>query len=882
MTSYLYAPKDDYKHRAYWRDLYTVEEAEHLTGLITSARENGVMFYYALSPGLDITYSNPKDIAALKRKLEQVSQFGCSAFALLFDDIEPEMSEADKEVFQSFAHAQVSVTNEIFQHLNQPKFLVCPTQYCSARATPNVCNSEYLNTLGSKLAPEVDIMWTGDKVISRLVTKESIEEITEVLKRPPVIWDNIHANDYDQKRIFLGPYQGRSPEIIRKLRGVLTNPNCEYGANFIPIHTLAQWSRCSSGGTSDLVLNESVSADIKLETETEDGISEDIPPTLPENIYHPRRALKNAILDWLGEFKRHKQAWGPISKPQPVVTMAIPIPVPIIPSINTCMSLTTTTQATTTVCSPSIVPTITNSTGTISSPNVGSSENANQLQTLAEACNTITCNSSLLQPVSTAPVILNSLASEVKVISEPMECNVTPVDSPQHVKSNNSVDVPMGENTNSTDTQNNNSSMQIETPSPSNTMVVDSTQNDVLERDSSKDLHYEDLSLLCDLFYLPFEHGAQGLQILQEFNWLKSNAHLVALSNLRKHTRATSGEDSPEVQEWRERARKLEEITAAVNRLHERLTYSNNRELLHDLYPYVWDMRGVISLLNSYVKWLANGHFSQSISNFTMGNYTWFSKGWKESFMSGDQEPWVFRGGLTADLQRLIPVDSGSDLFVYKAPEVPSSKIHTIRPYSMEDETAVYNVCRKTCLDGSDGTEIFSEYPNLAPERIVGGFLTLSPELCFVIEEGDEIVGYALASLNAKQFHQKLKSAWIPEMCIKYPEKVDEAESTNISPPQEMIRWFHTFKGDDIFPDAVHAQHPSVMCASILPSVTDQSIAKRLVICLLAALRANGSFGVYASVNADDRNMIEFYSKLGFIEICHGLCSDIIYLGRLF
>lgn len=31
MDSYVYAPKDDYKHRAYWRELYTVEEAEHLT-----------------------------------------------------------------------------------------------------------------------------------------------------------------------------------------------------------------------------------------------------------------------------------------------------------------------------------------------------------------------------------------------------------------------------------------------------------------------------------------------------------------------------------------------------------------------------------------------------------------------------------------------------------------------------------------------------------------------------------------------------------------------------------------------------------------------------------------------------------------------------------
>ena len=68
-------------------------------------------------------------------------------------------------------------------------------------------------------------------------------------------------------------------------------------------------------------------------------------------------------------------------------------------------------------------------------------------------------------------------------------------------------------------------------------------------------------------------------------------------------------------------------------------------------------------------------------------------------------------------LQRLIPVDSGSDLFVYKAPEVPHHKTYTIRPYLLEDEVAVYNICRKTCLDGSDGTEIFSEYPNLAPER---------------------------------------------------------------------------------------------------------------------------------------------------------------------
>lgn len=158
-------------------------------------------------------------------------------------------------LYCSFSHLQVSVTNDIFQHLGQPRFLLCPTQYCATRAMPNVASSEYLNTLGSKLAQEIDIMWTGPKVISRLLTVESIEEITEVLRRPPVIWDNLHANDYDQKRVFLGPYSGRSPDLIPKLRGVLTNPNCEYGANFIAIHTLAQWSRCNVDGKRDLSLS---------------------------------------------------------------------------------------------------------------------------------------------------------------------------------------------------------------------------------------------------------------------------------------------------------------------------------------------------------------------------------------------------------------------------------------------------------------------------------------------------------------------------------------------------------------------------------------------------------------------------------------------------
>ena len=48
MNTYLYAPKDDDKHRACWREL---EEADQLSHLIHQATSRGVFFIYAITPG---------------------------------------------------------------------------------------------------------------------------------------------------------------------------------------------------------------------------------------------------------------------------------------------------------------------------------------------------------------------------------------------------------------------------------------------------------------------------------------------------------------------------------------------------------------------------------------------------------------------------------------------------------------------------------------------------------------------------------------------------------------------------------------------------------------------------------------------------------------
>lgn len=61
----------------------------------------------------------------------------------------------------------------------------------------------------------------------------------------------------------------------------------------------------------------------------------------------------------------------------------------------------------------------------------------------------------------------------------------------------------------------------------------------------------------------------------------------------------------------------------------------------------------------------------------------------------------------------------------------------------------------------------------------------LSPELCFVIEDNGNVIGYALAAINAKKFYQKLQVSWLPEMCSKYP-LLDNSSDGGVQPVSQV------------------------------------------------------------------------------------------------
>ena len=247
LNTYFYAPKNDLKHRAIWRETYSDSELVLFGELIQACEQHGLNFIYGLSPGLDIRFSDEAERNRIKLRLDQLRKVGVKNFALLFDDLPGKMDADDRRTYESLAAPQCDVTNAIFAWVREQsagaRFLFCPTPYCDRMERMQLGGAGYLDKVGRLLSPEIDVLWTGPEIVSAEIPVESIERLSRRIRRPPLIWDNLLANDYDLRRLCCGPYSGRPPDLRRAVRGIFINPNNEYLLNFIPLYTFAEFLR---------------------------------------------------------------------------------------------------------------------------------------------------------------------------------------------------------------------------------------------------------------------------------------------------------------------------------------------------------------------------------------------------------------------------------------------------------------------------------------------------------------------------------------------------------------------------------------------------------------------------------------------------------------
>ena len=233
MNVYIYGPKDDPYHRTpNWRKPYPAEEGERIKQLVEKAKENEVIFYWAIHPGGDIRW-NEEDRTNLMQKFESMYQLGVRGFAVFFDDISGEGTKAEK---------QVELLNYIDENFVKAKkdvapLIMCPTVYCGAWGQ----GSDYLPTLGKELNEDIRVMWTGDRVCTN-ITKSTLDYVNPLLRRKAFIWWNYPVSDYVTDHLLLGPVYGNDQNIQDEVSAFVSNPMEYAEASKIALYGVADYT----------------------------------------------------------------------------------------------------------------------------------------------------------------------------------------------------------------------------------------------------------------------------------------------------------------------------------------------------------------------------------------------------------------------------------------------------------------------------------------------------------------------------------------------------------------------------------------------------------------------------------------------------------------
>ena len=232
MNTYVIAPKDDPLQRQRWRDPYPPEEWARFGELVRRGRGGGVEVGFALSPGLSIRYEDAADVATLVEKLRAFAALGSRFLALCVDDVPTELVHAeDRAAFGSLAAAHVALAHAVRAVLGPEVVLwLVPTDYAGNEGSP------YLEELGAKLDPAIEVGWTGRTTVPPTVRADEAHARAALLRRKVLLWDNVPVSDGPMRTLLhLVPYCGREPGLADHASGVLLNPMQHARASYVTV-----------------------------------------------------------------------------------------------------------------------------------------------------------------------------------------------------------------------------------------------------------------------------------------------------------------------------------------------------------------------------------------------------------------------------------------------------------------------------------------------------------------------------------------------------------------------------------------------------------------------------------------------------------------------
>ena len=163
LNFYLYAPKEDPFLRSHIDIEYTKEWLTAFRDFVDFSRDHSVNVGVGLAP------VKTADTVDLKEKIKVFVEQGIGSFSILFDDIE-----------ESFCfEKQLEIFNDVKTSFAEISFDFCPTVYSTELINKDKKHNDYFNDFINHFPKSSNFFWTGDKVISIEMNKDSQSSLSD-------------------------------------------------------------------------------------------------------------------------------------------------------------------------------------------------------------------------------------------------------------------------------------------------------------------------------------------------------------------------------------------------------------------------------------------------------------------------------------------------------------------------------------------------------------------------------------------------------------------------------------------------------------------------------------------------------------------------------
>ncbi|WP_166996616.1 GNAT family N-acetyltransferase [Paramicrobacterium fandaimingii] len=179
----------------------------------------------------------------------------------------------------------------------------------------------------------------------------------------------------------------------------------------------------------------------------------------------------------------------------------------------------------------------------------------------------------------------------------------------------------------------------------------------------------------------------------------------------------------------------------------------------------------------------------------------------------------------------------------------------SIRPYRASDIDDVYDICVRTGDSGGDATGKFSR-GTLLVDVYAAPYLRHDPSLAWVVDDGERVIGYLIATADTRAFARWFADTWWPEVAGRY--EPNESEK-----PGERGLIDSAADPDRLLVSDVDA-YPAHLHIDLLPVTQGQGLGRRLIDTLVAELTARGVTGLHLTAGSANAGAIAFYERIGF------------------